>query len=66
MGSDPWAVLGVPRGSDKAAVKAAYRKLALRCHPDLCGASPEAVARFNEIKAAADSILVGVSHVRWG
>ena len=28
------AVLGVPEGADEAAVKSAYRKLALKYHPD--------------------------------
>ncbi len=31
---DPYAMLGVPRDADAAAIKAAYRKLALRWHPD--------------------------------
>jgi tetratricopeptide (TPR) repeat protein len=31
---DPYSVLGLPRDADAAAVKAAYRKLALRWHPD--------------------------------
>lgn len=35
--SDPWAVLGVPRGTDEAGIRAAYRRLAKIRHPDLGG-----------------------------
>eukprot|EP00227_Mantoniella_beaufortii_P007653 CAMPEP_0197594790 /NCGR_PEP_ID=MMETSP1326-20131121/21429_1 /TAXON_ID=1155430 /ORGANISM="Genus nov. species nov., Strain RCC2288" /LENGTH=32 /DNA_ID= /DNA_START= /DNA_END= /DNA_ORIENTATION= len=31
---DPHAVLGVARGASEAELKAAYRKAALRWHPD--------------------------------
>jgi molecular chaperone DnaJ len=32
---DPYEVLGLKRDADEAAIKAAYRKLAKRHHPDL-------------------------------
>ncbi|KAF2114480.1 hypothetical protein BDV96DRAFT_600447 [Lophiotrema nucula] len=31
---DPYAALGVSRNADSATIKSAYRKLALKCHPD--------------------------------
>jgi len=31
---DPYQALGVSRDADIAAIKTAYRKLALKCHPD--------------------------------
>jgi len=31
---DPWKALGVERNADKAEVRAAYKKLVLKCHPD--------------------------------
>lgn len=31
---DPWKALGVERNADKAEIRAAYKKLVLKCHPD--------------------------------
>ncbi|KAL2131144.1 hypothetical protein VTI74DRAFT_5474 [Chaetomium olivicolor] len=31
---DPWKALGVERDADKAEIRAAYKKLVLKCHPD--------------------------------
>lgn len=31
---DPYLALGVPKDADSAAIKTAYRKLVLKCHPD--------------------------------
>jgi len=31
---DPWKTLGVDKGADKTDIRAAYKKLVLRCHPD--------------------------------
>ncbi|EGS17507.1 uncharacterized protein CTHT_0068360 [Thermochaetoides thermophila DSM 1495] len=31
---DPWKALGVDRNADKAEIRAAYKKLVLKCHPD--------------------------------
>jgi curved DNA-binding protein CbpA len=33
--SDPYAVLGIPRGASEQQVRQAYRRLAMRYHPDL-------------------------------
>ena len=54
---DPWELLGLERGADAAAVKAAFRRAALECHPDV-NAAPEAAVRFAEVKRAADALLV--------
>lgn len=51
---DPYATLGVQRTDDEAAIRAAYRKLAKRHHPDLNPGKPEAAERFKEINAAND------------
>jgi curved DNA-binding protein CbpA len=44
-----YAVLGVPKDADIAQVKAAYRRLAKTCHPDLPDGSAQ---RFSEIGLA--------------
>jgi DnaJ-class molecular chaperone len=49
---DPYAILGVQRGDDAAAIRAAYRKLAKTHHPDLNPGKPEAAERFKEISGA--------------
>jgi curved DNA-binding protein CbpA len=47
---DPYAVLGIARTADQSALKARYRQLALRHHPDN-GSQPDA-ARMVELNAA--------------
>jgi molecular chaperone DnaJ len=56
MHRDPWSILGVARDSTPAAWKRAYRKLAMRWHPDR-NDHPEATERFKEIAAAYDALL---------
>lgn len=53
---DAWAVLGVARGADDASVKAAYRKLAHRWHPDRPGGN---AAKMAAINAAYEEIQRG-------
>jgi len=49
---DYYEILGVARGSDEAALKSAFRKLAMEHHPDRNGGSEEASTRFKEINEA--------------
>lgn len=49
---DPYQILGVQRGDDSAAIRAAYRKLAKIHHPDLNPGKKEAAERFKEISVA--------------
>jgi DnaJ-class molecular chaperone len=49
---DPYDVLGVPRSSDAAAIKSAYRKLAKKLHPDANKSDPKAAQRFGELNTA--------------
>lgn len=51
MGKDYYAILGVSKGADEAAVKKAYRKLALQYHPDK-NSSAEAKTKFQDISEA--------------
>jgi DnaJ-class molecular chaperone len=49
---DPYDVLGVRRGDADETIRAAYRKLAKKHHPDLNPGKPEAAERFKAINAA--------------
>merc|ERR1712087_394952 len=42
-------------GASEDEIKAAFRRLALRCHPDVAG--PGAEAKFREAKAAYEKLL---------
>jgi molecular chaperone DnaJ len=48
---DYYEVLGVPRDADKAAIKNAFRELALKYHPDR-NKAPDAEEKFKEIAEA--------------
>ncbi len=49
---DYYEVLSVPRDADEAALKSAYRKIALQNHPDRNPDNPEAEDRFKEASEA--------------
>lgn len=49
---DYYEVLGVERGADDQAIKSAYRKLAMKYHPDKNPGDKEAEASFKEINEA--------------
>ena len=51
---DYYDLLGVPRGADDAAIKAAYRRLAKECHPDRHNGCRDQEARFKSINEAYD------------
>jgi curved DNA-binding protein CbpA len=55
--TDPYAVLGVPRGATEQQVRLAYRRLAKRYHPDLHPGSrdSERMRRINEAWEALSS-----------
>ncbi len=55
-GRDYYEALGVPKGADAAAVKAAFRKLAMKHHPDQNPGCKVSEATFKEI-AEAYSVL---------
>jgi molecular chaperone DnaJ len=50
--TDYYEVLGVPRDADAEAIKRAYRKAALRWHPDRNPGNAEAAERFKEVANA--------------
>lgn len=47
-----YEMLGVPRDADGAAIKAAFRKAAMKYHPDRNPDDPTAEARFKEVNEA--------------
>jgi len=50
--TNPYEVLGVPRDASAEDIKSAYRKLALRYHPDRNPGNKQAEERFKEISEA--------------
>ena len=51
---DYYELLGISRGADDAAIKAAYRRMAKECHPDRHGGCPEQESRFKAVSEAYD------------
>jgi molecular chaperone DnaJ len=52
MSKDYYTILGVGKDANLTAIKKAYRRLAIRCHPDRCPDDPSAKSRFIEISEA--------------
>ena len=52
MNSDPFSVLGVSQSASEDEIKAAYRKLARKYHPDSNAGDAAAEAKFKEISEA--------------
>lgn len=57
----PWAVLGVPEGASPEEAKKAFRRLAMKWHPDRNPEDPDAAKRFAEAKEAYERISGGSS-----
>ncbi|GHA23123.1 chaperone protein DnaJ [Devosia pacifica] len=53
---DYYEVLGCEKGTDAAALKSAYRKLAMKYHPDRNPGDSEAETRFKEVSEAYDTL----------
>ena len=54
MSKDFYKTLGVDKGADAADIKKAYRKLAMKYHPDQNKDNPDAESKFKEINEAYD------------
>ncbi len=50
--ANPYSVLGVPKSADEKAIKAAFRKLAMKYHPDRNPDDGTAQAKFAEVNQA--------------
>ena len=49
MGTDYYKLLGVDKNADDDAIKRAYKKMALKWHPDRNKGSEEASQKFKEV-----------------
>ena len=56
---DYYEVLGVGRDADEAGLKKAFRRLAMKYHPDRAPDDADAEARFKEAKEAYDVLSDG-------
>jgi DnaJ-class molecular chaperone len=54
---NPFTVLGVPFNATKDEVRAAYRQLTKKCHPDVNPDDPEAAERFNILNQAYKTLV---------
>lgn len=54
MAKDYYKVLGVPRNADEKEIKASYRKLARKLHPDVNPGDKSSEAKFKEVSEAYD------------
>lgn len=61
MSRDPYEVLGVSQSASQDEIKAAYRKLARKYHPDLNNGSAQAEAKMKEVNEAYSILVKGGS-----
>src|SRR5688572_18077342 len=57
MTIDPYSILGVSNAANGEEIKAAYRRVARRLHPDANRNNPGAVVQFQDITAAYDLLM---------
>lgn len=62
---DYYEILGVSKGTDKSEIKKAYRKLAMKYHPDRNPDDAEAEAKFKEASEAAEVLLDDTKRQRY-
>ncbi len=65
MAADPYATLGVPKTASEDEIRAAYRKLAKKYHPDINPGKPEAEDKFKAISAAHELLSDPVKRGRF-
>ncbi|BGP42464.1 Molecular chaperone (DnaJ super) [Rhodotorula kratochvilovae] len=57
MARDYYAILGVPKDAADEAIKKAYKKMALKHHPDRNNNSEEAAKKFKEVSEAYEVLI---------
>ena len=56
LNEDPYVMFGLPPGATKKQIKKAYRRLAMRFHPDKNPNDPEAGKKFKQIQWAYERL----------
>lgn len=62
---DPWAILAVERDATDTEIKKAYRRLAVRYHPDKNPGDQEAANRFQDVARAFEAISNEERRAAW-
>ena len=65
MAKDYYQLLGVERGASEKDIRAAYRRLARRHHPDVNSGDPQAEAKFKEVNEAYQTLSDADSRAKY-
>jgi curved DNA-binding protein CbpA len=53
-------LLEIQTDADQDAIKKAYRKIALKLHPDRAGSTPENIAKFQRIQQVYETLCIHI------
>jgi len=53
----PYVIFGIPRDATESQIRRAYRRLAMRFHPDRNPDDPEAEERFKQVQWAYENLM---------